>query len=124
MDKRVNLFQILREENQLEKLLVYPAQTRISDPTEGTTTKTFLNPLPIYGYVTQESFAALRWKYTGLMPQGTIKVLIEHKNKSLMLNAYKIKYKDNYYSTLKDDSQNFQYLERKDYTIFILGLIG
>lgn len=122
MYKEISLFKILKEEGQLEKLLVYPAQTRINDPTEKTTDKTFLNPLPIYCYVTQESFSALKWKYYGQLPMGTIKVLIEHKDKSLLLNAYKIKYKDNYYSCLKDDSQNFQYLERKDYIIFILGL--
>ena len=124
MDKEISLFQILREEGQLEKLLVYPAQTRISDPTEGTTTKTFLNPLPIYGYVTQESYESLKWKYTGQVPSKSIKVLVELKDESLFRNAHKIKYRDEYYHCMKDDSQNFMVLRRKDYLIVSLGLIG
>lgn len=123
MYKEIELFKILREEGQLEKMLIYPAQTRINDPTEKTTDKAFLNPLPIYVYVSQESYESLKWKYTGQIPSKSIKVLVELKDESLFRNAYKIRYRNEFYHCMKDDSQNFMILRRKDYLIISLGII-
>jgi hypothetical protein len=124
MQKEISLFKILKEQGELEKLLIYPAKTRINDPIEKTVTKTFLNPLPIYGYVTQESFESLKWKYVGQVPSKSIKVLVELKDESLIRNAYKIQYRNEFYHCMRDDSQNFMILRRKDYLIVSLGLIG
>lgn len=121
MDKRISIFNLLKQEGKLTKLLVYVATERIDDPYEKTTTKTFHPQTAIDALIQQISFEALRWKYVGQIPQGTIQAIVEKKHKSLLLAADKIKCKDKWYGVYKDDSQNFQYLEREDYCIFLLG---
>jgi len=121
-EKRIDIFNLLKNEGQLSTLLVYAAKETETDPTEHTKTLTYLNPLPIKGLIMQIGFSSLHWKYWGQIPTGSIQVIIEKKNKTLMLAADKIKYNDNYFKVYKDDSQNFQYIERPDYCVFVLGL--
>jgi len=121
-EKRIDLFNLFRNEGSLETLHVYAAKETINDPYEKTKTKTFLNPLPIKGLIRQVSFEALKWKYTGLLPQGSIEVIAEKKYETLFQTADKIKYKDRFYSCWKDDAKNFMILKRPDYVIVILGL--
>ena len=122
MEKRIDLFNLLRNEGQLSTLHVYQAREVVDDPYEKTKTNTYMNPLPIKGLVRQVSWESLRWKYPGLIPSKSIEVIAEKKYKTLFTTADKIKYDDNYYKCWKDDSQNFMIMERTDYIVVILGL--
>lgn len=122
MEKRINLFNLLRNEGQLKTLHVYAAKEVQNDPYEHTKDLVMTNPLPIKGLIRQISFEALKWKYTGLLPQGSIEVIAEKKYETLFQTADKIKYKDRFYSCWKDDAKNFMILKRPDYVIVILGL--
>ena len=121
MDKRVDLFNLFRNEGKLETLQVYAAKETQDDPYEKTSTKTYNNPLPIKGLIRQVSFEALHWKYFGLIPVGSIECIAEKKYLTLFRTADKIKYGDNYFKTWKDDSHGFAILERPDYVIIILA---
>ena len=120
-EKRIDLFNLLRNEGKLEILLVYSAQEVTLDPYERNTEKKFNNPLPIKGLIRQVSFEALHWKYFGLIPVGSIEVIAEKKYLTLFRTADKIKYGDNYYSCWKDDAKGFAILERTDYVVVILA---
>lgn len=121
-EKRVDIFKIFKNEGKLEILYVYSAAETVADPYEKNTTKVFMNPLPIKGLVQQIGFSSLHYKYWGQIPIGSIQVIIEKKNKTLMLTADKIIYNEQSYKVYKDDSKNFQYIERPDYCVFVLGL--
>jgi len=121
-EKRIDLFNLLKNEGQLSTLYVYAAKETIDDPYEKTKTKTYNNPLPIKGLIRQVSFEALHWKYFGLIPVGSIEVIAEKKYLTLFRTANKIKYNDNFYSCWKNDSKNFAIMEKNDYIIVILGL--
>jgi hypothetical protein len=120
-EKRIDLFNLLRNEGKLETLLVYSAQEVTLDPYERNTEKKFNNPLPIKGLIRQVSYEALHWKYFGLIPVGSIEVIAEKKYLTLFRTADKIKYDDNYYSCWKDDSKGFAILERPDYIVVVLA---
>jgi hypothetical protein len=122
MDNRFDLFKILKTEGKLQTILVYPATERINDIYEKTVDKTYLNPLPVEALIQQIGFSSLHYKYWGEIPVGSIQIITEKKNKSLMLLAQKIEYNNNTYAIYKDASKNFQYIERPDYCVFILGL--
>jgi len=122
MDKRVDIFNLLKNEGKLSTLHVYQAREAIEDPYEKNTSKVFMNPLPIKALIQQIGFSSLHWKYQGQIPVGSIQVIVEKKNKTLMLTADKIIYNKQTYKVYKDDSQTFQYIERADYCVFILGL--
>jgi hypothetical protein len=121
MDKRIDLFNLLRNEGQLSTLQVYQAKEVQSDPYEKNKTLTYMNPLPIKALVRQVSFEALHWKYYGNIPVGSIEVIVEKKNKTLLRTADKIKYQDVYFTCYKDESQGFAILERRDYIVMILA---
>lgn len=121
-DKRINIFDILKNEGKLEILLIYSSKEIEIDPYEHTKENIYNNAIPVKALILSIGFSTLKWKYWGQLPIGSIQVLTEIKDKNLLLTANKIKYNDNYYYVYKDDSKNFQYLERKDYCIFILGL--
>ena len=121
MDKRLNLFNLLRNEGRLTNLHVYQAQEVQLDPYEKNKSLTFMNSLPVKALVRQVSFEALHWKYYGQLPVGSIEVIVEKKNKTLLRTADKIKYNDDYYKCWKDDSRGFAILERPDYIIMILA---
>ena len=122
MDKRIDVFELLKNEGKLSTLLVYQAQEVETDPYEHTKNLVYNNPLPIKALVRQVSWESLRWKYPGLIPTKSIEVIAEKKYKTLFTTADKIKYGDDYYKCLKDDSQNFMIMTRSDYIVVILGL--
>ena len=121
-EKRIDLFNLLKNEGKLVTLHVYSAKETQDDPYEKNKSLTYLNPLPIKGLIRQVSWESLKWKYPGLIPNGSIEVIAEKKYETLFQTADKIKYKDNYYSCWKDDSQNFMIMKRPDYIVVILGL--
>jgi len=121
-ERRIDIFNLLKNEGQLVTLHVYAAKETQDDPYEKTRTQTFLNPLPIKGLIQQIGFSSLHYKYWGEIPIGSIQVIIEKKNKTLMFTAEKIKYNEQTYKVYKDADNNFQYIERPDYCVFILGL--
>jgi hypothetical protein len=122
MEKRINIFDLLKQEGKLVTLYVYASISRQSDPYEkNQDDKTYLNPLPIKGLVREVSPEALHWKYYGQIPIGSIEVIAEKKYQSLFQTADKIKYGDDFYSCWKDDSKNFMILKRPDYIICILA---
>jgi hypothetical protein len=121
-EKRVDIFNLFKNEGKLETLYVYQAKETIDDPYEKTKTLTYYNPLPIKGLIQQIGFSSLHYKYWGQIPIGSIQVIVAKKDKTLMLAADKIIYNDNHYKVYKDDSRNFQYIDRPDYSIFVLGL--
>ena len=121
MEKRIDIFSLLKNEGQLVTLHVYAAKETVNDPYEKTRTQTFLNPLPIKGLIRQISYEALHWKYYGQIPVGSIEVISEKKYATLFRTADKIKYKDDFFKTWKDDSKGFAILEKPDYVIIILA---
>jgi len=120
-EKRVNIFNLLRNEGKLVTLHVYSAREAVLDPYEKNRESIYNNPLPIKALVRQVSFEALHWKYFGQIPVGSIEVIAEKKYLTLFRTANKIKYGDNYYSTWKNDSHGFAILERPDYVIVVLA---
>lgn len=121
-EKRIDLFNLFKNEGKLETLYVYAAKEIQNDPYEKNKSLTYLNPLPIKGLIRQVSWESLKWKYPGLLPSGSIEVIAEKKYETLFQTADKIKYKDNLYKCWKDDSQNFMIMKRPDYVVVILGL--
>jgi len=119
-EKRLDIFNLLKNEGKLETIYVYSAKEIQNDPYEHTKTLTHMNPLPIKALVRQVSFEALHWKYYGLIPVGSIEVIVEKKNKTLLRTADKIKYQEEWFKCYKDDSQGFAILERQDYIVMIL----
>ena len=119
-EKRVDIFKILKNEGKLETLYVYQSREVEVDPYEHRKALEYTNPLPIKALIRQISFEALRWKFWGQVPMGSIEVIVEKKNKTLLRTADKIKYGEDYYKCWKDDSKGFAILERPDYIILIL----
>jgi hypothetical protein len=122
MDRRVDLLKILSDEGKLTKVLLYPAVETETDPFEHTKANTFLNPIIIKAYVTQLSFESLKWKYTGMIPAGSVQMICDVKYEGIVKLADKIKIGENYYKTWKDDSENFMVMKRDNYLVVILGL--
>lgn len=120
-EKRVNLFNLLKNEGQLSTLHVYPAQKIVLDPYEKNTEKVYMSPLPVKALIRQVSFEALHWKYYGQIPVGSIEAIVEKKYLTHLRTAGKIKYKEDYFACWKDESKGFAILERPDYAICILA---
>jgi len=120
-EKRIDIFSVFKNEGKLVTLQVYAAKETQVDPYEKNRDKTFLNPLPIKGLIRQVSYEALHWKYYGQIPVGSIEVIAEKKYLTLFRTADKIKYKEDYFKTWKDDAKGFAILERSDYVIVILA---
>jgi len=121
MDKRIDILKILEDEGKMTKILLYPAKEIVNDPTEHTVTLEFLNPITIKAYVISLSYESLKWKYTGLIPTGSVKILCDTKHEGLLKVADKIKIGDDYFKCWKDDSRNFMILKRDDHIVAILG---
>jgi len=122
IDKRINIFDLLKNEGKLDKILVYPSVKVENDPYEKTKDITFLNPLTILGYVRNVSTEALTWKYYGNMPIGSKEILCEKKYKTLLTTADKIKIGDEFFKVYHDDSKGFGIISRADYLVVILKL--
>lgn len=119
-DKRINIFGLLKNENKLTKVLVYPGVETVVDPYEKNREISFLNAVPIDALVQQISFEALRYKFFGQIPQDSIQILCELKHENLLKLADKIKVNNNYYGVYKDSSKSFMILRRTDYIVVIL----
>lgn len=120
-ERRVDIFNVLKNEGRLETLHVYSAKETQIDPYEKNTSLITMNPLPIKALVRQVSFEALKWSYYGQLPNGSIEVIAEKKYKTLFQTAYKIKYNDDFYKCWRDDSNGFAILIRPDYVICVLA---
>jgi hypothetical protein len=119
-EKRIDLFNLFKNEGRLSTLYVYPSVRTQEDPYEKITIKTYLNPLPIKALIRQVSFEALHWKYFGQIPVGSIEIIAEKKYLTLFRTSDKIKYGEDYFKCYKDDAQGFAILERPDYVVVIL----
>jgi len=120
-EKRVDIFNLLKNEGRLETLLVYSAQEITLDPYEHNTEKKFNNPLPIKGLIRDISAEALKWSYYGNIPIGSKEIICQKKYKSLLLAANKIKIGEDYFKTYHDDQKGFGILQRSDYIVVILA---
>ena len=121
MDKRIDILKILEDEGKMVKILLYPAIETVDDPYEKTKTESFLNPLTIKAYVIQLSFESLKWKYPGLIPSGSIKILCDTKYEGILKVASKIKIGEDYYKVMKDDTKGWMMLRRDDHLVVILS---
>ena len=121
MDIEQMLFNTYKENGHLIKVWLFPAEKRINDPYDMTTTQTFLNPIPVDAVVMDLTPESLRWKYTGKVPLGSKKIICPKKYKALFKLASKIKIKDDYYKTWQDDSKSYAILEREAYIMVILS---
>lgn len=122
MEKRVDLFHLLRQESKLTKVLLYPATESIADPYEKDKTLSYQQPIAIDALVRDVSPEALTWKYFGLIPMGSKELVIEKRHINTIKVADRIKIGDKYYKTRKDDSKGFSIIEREDYLIVVVEL--
>jgi hypothetical protein len=115
----INPLDILKQEEPQETIWVYISYTRVDDPFEKTKSKTFINPLPIKGFVFPLSFESLRWKYYGLLKQGSIQILCDKRYEALLKQADKLKIGEDFYSVYKDADKGFSILVKRDYLVVI-----
>lgn len=123
-ETRFDIFQIFKNEGQLKKISCYPSYKILDDPYEKTKTETFLNPIPIKGIVTPVSAEALRWKYFGQIPVGSVKIIVEKKYESIIRNSGKIKIDNNNYKVYFTDEQGFALNVYNDYLVVICQIIN
>jgi len=122
MEKRVNIWKILKNENKLSKVLIYPGQETIADPFEKNKSISLGQYLPIEGLVRDISPEALVWRYYGQIPIGSKELICQKKYKLTLLAADKLQIGDNFFKVRKDDSKGFALLERQDYIVVFLEL--
>lgn len=120
MNKNISLFDLLKNEDKLDTILIYPAQETVADPYEQNKTLTFLNPIAIKGLVNSLSFESLKWKYYSQIPMGSKQIICEKKWLNALKISDKIKIENNYYKTYKDDEKGFAIIEREDYIVVVL----
>ena len=114
VDKRVDLFKLLKNEEKLTKILIYIAQEVENDPYEHTKTLNYQQPVAIDALVQQISPSSLRWKYWGQLPQESIQIICELRHENTLLAADKIEINNKLYKVYKDDSQGFGILKREN----------
>ena len=122
MDNRVDIFGLLKSEGKLTKVLVYCAKDTEDDPYEHTSTKTFLNCVPIDALVRDITPESLVWKYFGQIPMGSKEIICEKRHIDTLKTADKIKIGTDYYSVRKDDSKGWKMQTRQDYIILVAEL--
>jgi hypothetical protein len=122
MEKRINLFGLLRAEGKLTKILLYMAQEVENDPYEKTRSLNYQQPIAIDALVRDVSPEALTWKYFGTMPMGSKELCIEKKHKNTIKTADRIKIGDDFFKVYKDDSKGFSVIERQDYLVVVVAL--
>lgn len=120
LDKRINIFSILRSEGKLTKVFIFPGFSSESDPYEHTKSISFLNSIPIDALVRQISPESLRWKYTGQLPEDSIEMICELKYENTIKAADKITIDSKIYTVYKADGNTFSILKRNDYLVVIL----
>lgn len=122
MDKRIDIFGLLKSEGKLTKIFLFPAQETISDPYEKNKTLSYQQSIPIDALIKDVSMEAIAWKYYGNIPMGSKQVICENRFLNLIKASRRIKINDEYYSVYKDGSPDFKYIKRNDYIIFIAQL--
>ena len=122
MDKRISIFNLLKNEEKLTKVLIYVAQEVVDDPYERTKTLTYQQPVAIDALVRDVSPEALVWKYFGQIPMGSKEIICEKRHLNTLKAADRIKIENSYYKTRKDDSKGFNIIERNDYIICVIEL--
>ena len=122
MDKRVDIFGLLKNEGKLSKVLVYSAKDTVVDPFEKNTVPTFTNPVPIDALVRDLTPESLVWKYFGQIPMGSKEIICDKKYIDTLKTADKIKIGTDYYSVRKDDSKGWKIQTRQDYIIVVAEL--
>jgi hypothetical protein len=120
MDKRIDIFNILRNEGKLTKAYLFPAQETITDPYEKNSTLSFQQFIPIDVLIRQISPESLRWKYTGQLPEDSIEMICELKYENTIKAADKITIDSKIYTVYKADGNTFSILKRNDYLVVIL----
>jgi len=120
MDKRIDLFGLLKNEEKLTKVLVYVAKETENDPYEHTKNLSYLQPVAIDALVRDVSPEALKWAYYGNIPIGSKEIYIEKRHINTIKAADRIKIGEDYFKCYKDDQKGFGILSRQDYLVVIL----
>lgn len=120
MDKRLDIFELFKNEGKLGIIYLYPSIETETDPTEHITSETLLNAIPMKALVNQVGFSALRWKFWGQLPTGSIQVICEPQFENALLISRQIKYNGNTYYIYKDDAKRFALQKRENYLVVIL----
>jgi hypothetical protein len=120
VDNRFNIIDILKQERKLKKVLVYPAHSIITDPTEKTKEDTYLNPIPINAYIRQVTPESVKWQYFGKIPVDSLMIMCEVRWYDTLKSAKKIIIDDLEYQTLWDDQKGFNIQKRESYLICVL----
>ncbi len=119
IDKRINLFQLLKQEEKLTKVALFPAQALETDPREHTKTLNYLQAIYIDAFVRDVSVESIVWKYFGNIPQGSKQLICEKKYLNTIKSSYRIKIGDDFYSVYRDGTKDFSIIVRSDYIIVI-----
>lgn len=122
MEKRINIFDVLKAEGKLTKVFLFPAQDVENDPYEHTKTTSYQQSIPIDALVRDVTIEALAWKYFGNLPMGSKQIICEKKWLNTIKASHRIKIDDDYFFTYRDDSKNFGIIVRADYIIVIAEL--
>jgi len=118
------LFELLKQENKLTKVLLYPARTHIEDLNDKTTEEVFLPPVSIKALVNAQSFESLKWKYFSQLPYGTVRIIAEKKYLNLFKIVRKIEIDGERFCVYKDADKNFAILPRGDYLVIVAEKSG
>lgn len=118
------LFELLKQEDKLTKVLLFPARTHIVDPNDKETEEIFLPPIAIKALVNAVSFESLKWKYYAQLPYGTVRIIAEKKYLNLFKIVRKIEIDGEKFCVYKDADKNFAILPRGDYLVIVAEKSG
>lgn len=121
-ERRINIFRVFKNEGQITKVLCYPSYETVTDRFEQTKSETFLNPITARAIVTPMSAEAIRWKYYGKIPTGSVKIVAEKRYETIIKTSGKIKIGNNYYKCLFDDEKGFAIKSYSDYFVAVLEM--
>ena len=124
MKPKIDLFKIMKDQDTLKKVWIYPGTEVENDPYEHTKTITYLNPIVIKALVLDESFSSLKFKYYGTIPYGSKKIICEKKYENLLKLARKLKIDEDNYVVYKDADRGFVFQKQDVYIICIAEKIN
>lgn len=109
MKKPLLLNQLINKSDLKEKIQIY-FSTKVAgddfDPFEKNYTKTNLNPVTIYGIVTEISPSTLVWKSYGLSEFGSVQVVCDAKYESWFRNCSKVVINEKTFNVFKEGTGN------------------
>lgn len=109
MKKPLVLNQLINKSEFKEKIQIY-FSTKVAgddfDPYEKNFTKTYLNPVTIYGIVTEISPSTLVWKSYGLSEFGSVQVVCDAKYESWFRNCSKVVINEKTFNVFKEGTGN------------------